>query len=108
MSFWSATPVSLQPRATLVRWRVFQTELGERHFAGHCIESGHGRVSSAIVSFDFNTRTGVSTSGRRYVLSGRAGYDDDGQYVWLLWSLYNAVPWAKDVSDEYDPLGDVS
>lgn len=52
MPIWRATPVTLQPEATLIRWRVFETERHERHFAGYCVESGRGRVSSAIVSFD--------------------------------------------------------
>ncbi|CAJ0716603.1 hypothetical protein LMG6871_01849 [Ralstonia edaphis] len=101
MSFGPATPVCLQPSATLVRWRVFETERGERHFAGYCIESGHGRVTSAIMSFDPQTAIGLSSSGRAYQLRGESGFDDDADYVWVLWSLYNKVEWSKDVSHEY-------
>ncbi|CAJ0776320.1 hypothetical protein P3T32_000984 [Ralstonia sp. GP73] len=102
MSFETVPPVSVQPQATLTRWRVFETELGQRHLVGHCVESSHGRVTSAVVSFDFRTRTGITSSGRRYALSGNSGYDDDAQYIWLLWTLYNAVKEFKDVTEEYD------
>ena len=101
MPIWRATPVPLQPEATLIRWRVFETERRERHFAGHCIESGRGRVSSAIISFDFSMRAGVTVSGRKYVLSGGPGYDDEALYVWLSWAARNSVEEAKDVSEEY-------
>ena len=102
MPIWPARPVSLQPEATLIRWRVFETERRERHFAGHCVESARGRVSSAIVWFDLSTRTGVTMSGRRYVLSGGPGYDDEAEYVWQWWAARNSVEDATDVSDEYD------
>ncbi|AQV92538.1 hypothetical protein BJN34_01335 [Cupriavidus necator] len=102
MPIWPARPVSLQPEATLIRWRVFQTERNSRHFAGYCIESGKGRVSSAIVSFDFNTRTGVTRSGRRYVLAGRSEHDEEVEYVWWCWALFNGVKVTEDVSNEYD------
>ena len=101
MPIWRATPVPLQPEATLIRWRVFETERRERHFAGHCVESGRGRVSSAIVWFDFNLRIGVTMSGRRYVLSGGSGFDDEAQYVWEWWVAHNSVEETKDVSEEY-------
>lgn len=48
MSFGPATPVCLQPSATLIPWRLFETERGGRHVAGYCIESGHGRVASGV------------------------------------------------------------
>ncbi|KAF7962002.1 hypothetical protein AWV80_26825 [Cupriavidus sp. UYMU48A] len=102
MPIWRARPVSLQPEATLIRWRVFETERRQRHFAGHCVESGRGRVSSAVVAFDFSTRTGVTVSGRKYVLSGGPGYDAEVEYVWESWAAHNAVEEVMDVSEEYD------
>ena len=101
MPVWRATPVSLQPESTLIRWRVFETERRERHFAGHCVETGEGRVSSAVVAFDSSTRIGVTKSGRRYVLSGGPGYDKEAEYVWGWWAARNSVEEATDVSQEY-------
>jgi len=105
MQIWPVLPVSMQPIVTLVRWRVFQTEQGGRHFAGYCVESDCGRVSSAIVSFDIDTRTATTTSGRRYVLSGGPGYDGEAALVWLCWAVENAVEATIDVSEEYESLG---
>jgi len=62
-------------------------------------------VSSAIASFDFSARTGVTASGRKYMLIGESGRDDDTDYVWMLWALYNAVETAEDVSGEYEARG---
>jgi len=101
MSIWSVTDVDDQPEITLRGWRVYETERGEHHFVGYCVENESGRVSSAIVSFDDKSRAGITRSGRRYVLSGEPGFNQDALYVWGIWASRFGVTETKDVSDEY-------
>ena len=104
-AFRPATSVEERPCVTLSPWRVYETDGGERYFVGHCAETRAGRVSSAIVSYDAQTRTGVTHSGRRYVLSGHPGFDITTQYLWTLWSFRNGIRRAREVSERY--LGSV-
>ncbi|QEZ44151.1 hypothetical protein [Cupriavidus oxalaticus] len=101
MPIWSVMGVEEQPDITLQRWRVYETERGQHHFVGYCIENRSGRVSSAIVSYDANAKAGITRSGRRYVLSGNPGFDEDALHVWSFWSQRFRVKEAKDVSEEY-------
>jgi len=101
MPIWSVATVDEQPDITLQYWRVYETERGEHHFVGYCIENESGRVSSAIVSFDAESAAGITRSGRRYVLSGEPGFHEDALHVWSFWALRNRVTETKDVSDEY-------
>lgn len=87
------------PEVILVRWRVFETEGGERHFVGTRADRWTGRVSSAIVEFDMTTRTGVTRSGRRYVLEGASGMSVDADYTWSVWCRANGVSNYRDVTD---------
>jgi len=98
---WSVATVDEQPDITLQCWRVYETERGEHHFVGYCIENESGRVSSAIVSFDAKSGAGITRSGRRYVLSGEPSFDGDAEHVWSFWCLRNGVTETKDVSGEY-------
>ncbi|BEU25575.1 hypothetical protein [Paraburkholderia sp. 22B1P] len=70
------------PVVPLACWSIRQTETGSRHFVGYNMLHCNGRVSTAITSFDADTRTAVTASGRRYRLEGRAGADKDAEYVW--------------------------
>lgn len=101
MSIWSVADVEDQPEITLRGWRVFETERGEHHFVGYCVENESGRVSSAITSFDAKSRTGITRSGRRYILSGEPGFDQDALHVWSFWATHNRVTESTDVSGEY-------
>lgn len=96
MPIWE---VRSQPGITLVRWRVFETELKERHFSGYCPETHKGRVSSAIQSFDPTTRLAVTRSGRIYELVGSPSQVLDALYVWRVWSEKNNVESYTDVTD---------
>lgn len=101
MPFWSVASVNEEPEIGLRRWRVIATERGEHHFVGQSIASGSGRVSSAITSFDIQTRTGQTQSGRRYTLIGQPGYDPDGMHTWAIWALANNVTQQTNVSSQY-------
>lgn len=96
-----AAQVEEEPSVTLTHWRVYETDHGVHHFVGHCVETSAGRVSSAIVSYDDRTRTGVTRSGRRYLLSRHPGFDKAAAYLWALWSFRNGIGRAKDVSENY-------
>lgn len=102
MSIWLARPVADAPVVALRAWRVMETDSGERHFVGVRPDRGTGRVSSAIVACDMPTRTGVTRSGRRYVLEGPPGPDEsgDGEYVWAAWCQANRVASFRDVTNE--------
>lgn len=95
---WAPPDVEEQPSVQLNRWSVAELEDGDRHFIGWC---GEGRVSSKIVSYDKETKIGVTRSGRRYKLMGETGYSSDGDYVWHYWQQVNKVTSYKNVSEEY-------
>lgn len=95
MPIWE---VRSQPGITLIRWRVFETELKERHLVGYCLETHKGRVSSAIQSFSTTTRLAVTRSGRAYELVGPPSQDLDALYVWRFWSEKNNVEGYTDVT----------
>lgn len=99
MAIWRARSIDDVPEVILVRWRVFETEGGERHFVGTRRDRWTGRVSSAIVEFDMTTRTGVTRSGRRYVLEGASGISVDANYTWAVWCRANGVVIYRDVTD---------
>lgn len=101
MPIWNVRGVSEDPEVELVRWRVFETETGEHHFVGSRLNQGTGRVSSAIVNFDHSSRTGVTISGRKYVLLGPPSFNSDADYTWALWSLLNSVVSSRDVTDKW-------
>lgn len=98
MRAWAVRSITAQPRITLVRWRVFETELKERHFVGYCLETHQGRVSSAIQSFNTTTRLALTNSGRAYELVGPPSQDLDALYVWRVWSEKNNVESYTDVT----------
>lgn len=100
MSVHAVAPVEEQPRLTLEPWTVYETETGELHLVGHCLETGEGRVSSAIIRFDPKTMTAVTRSGRLYLLQGTAGLDDDAVWVWQFWATVNGVKSATDVGGQ--------
>ncbi len=65
-------------------WCIREIDAGTRHFVGYDIVDGKGRVSTPIMEFDPETGTGVTSSGSRYQLVGRAGQNRDAEYVWSL------------------------
>jgi len=95
---WKSRGLLEEPEIEILRWRVFETETGERHFVGVHAAQGTGRVSSTIIEFDILSRTGVTASGRRYVLVGESATDDEADYVWGLWARLNGVIFARDVT----------
>lgn len=100
MAYWRCMPVSIEPEITLVEWRIMETERGQRHFVGSRDDHhSSGRVSSAIVTFDFERRVGITVSGRVYRLDGPPGRSSDADYVWSNWRVRNRVSGYADVTD---------
>lgn len=85
----------------LYAWSIRELPNGERRFCGN--SGREGRVSTPIVELDPIERTGVSASGRHYVLVGRCGWDRDGDYVWnRAMSAWRIESW-RDVTHELIP-----
>lgn len=102
MSIWQSRPVEEVPEVVLVNWRVMETGDGGRHLVGIRPDRGTGRVSSVILELDMAARVGTTRSGRRYVLDGAPGPDEDGNadYVWAGWCQANHVTGYRDVTGE--------
>lgn len=78
-----SVPPSAEPLVELMDWRVMRIREPGRchdHLVGR--RGSRGRVSSAVQSIDFLSLTGLTQSGRQYVLHGPPGHDDDATYVW--------------------------
>lgn len=108
MSVWLTTSVEDVPAIELVRWAVIEVSSPkdgnkDHHFVGYNVTEQEGRVSSKIVSFDAETRIGVTRSGRKYLLSGNPGMDSDAGYVLLRWLNIYGVSDYVDVTDQYIP-----
>ena len=101
MSIWKTSPVERTPVLGLAQWSVYQTETGERHFVGYNVTEGEGRVSSAIVDFNRETKQGRTSSGRIYQLVGDPGHNGDAIYTWGRWCEINRVSEQRDVTEEY-------
>ncbi|WER49917.1 hypothetical protein CupriaWKF_22680 [Cupriavidus sp. WKF15] len=105
MSVSTVAPVDVQPLVTLKRWRVRETRSGQRHFVGYCVENNEARVSSAIQSFDRETAVGVTSSGRRYMLSGSPCFDGEARRVWDEIAGQDGIGNTKDVSMDFMASG---
>jgi hypothetical protein len=97
---WATASVTDQPSLTLAAWSVRRVSNGNTHFVGWCHENCEGRVSSAIVEFDAQTRRGRTKTGRVYQLAGTPGNDGDAEYVWQRWLLINEESSWTDVTAE--------
>ncbi|MCX4164583.1 MULTISPECIES: hypothetical protein [Paraburkholderia] len=100
MGIWHAAPVESEPVAFLARWQVMETETGFRHFIGHNLKTGCGRVSTCIVKFDRETRRGVTQSGRIYELVAESGVDFNASTAWIIRCIESDMS-STDVSSEY-------
>jgi len=103
---WKPSPVDQVPTLELASWTVYEV-LGkdgvskEYHFVGYNITEYEGRVSSKIINYDKESKTGVTRSGRQYILRGESGFNSDAAYVWNNWCSFNKVNNFIDVSKEF-------
>jgi hypothetical protein len=98
MVMWNVQGVEGEPEIVLVRWRILETESGERHLVGAREDEFTGRVSTAITTFDPLRMMAMTQSGRTYQLRGAPGYNADAQYVWERWCAVNGVQKSNDVT----------
>ena len=78
-----------------------QAEQASRHFVGFNAADQDGRVSTPIVSFNAAERSGVTFSGRCYILVGPPGFDDDAEYVWECYATFCGFKDVVDVTPDY-------
>lgn len=84
MTIWSMPPVEKNPIVHLVRWRVYRLVAGAENWDilnGWDVENACGRCSTPVMEVDVRSRMVLTRSGRRYVLEGGPGFDDDALYV---------------------------
>jgi hypothetical protein len=98
MVTWSVEDVDGEPEIVLVRWRILETDSGDRHLVGAREDDFTGRVSTAITTFDPSRMMATTLSGRTYQLRGTPGYNADAQYVWDMWCLANDIGISSDVT----------
>lgn len=88
----------------LTSWAIYEVESevldSTRHFVG-IVSSGDGRVSSQIQSFDYENMSGITRSGKEYVLIGYPGSSIDSSYVFSKWCVMNQITSVTDVTKEY-------
>jgi hypothetical protein len=84
-------------------WSIRETSKGDRHFVGWNVCNQEGRVSTPIQSLDPIRRTGITASGSRYRLIGRAGHSRDGEYVWNAVVKIRQIDSWRDVTPELVP-----
>lgn len=95
---WSTPSPAIEPEIRLLRWSVFELPSGARHLVGYNASHREGRVSTAIIVWNFERQRGTTSSGRKYQLVGEAGHGPDGLYVWEHFSQGSA---SFDVTQEY-------
>jgi hypothetical protein len=94
---------SYSESVVLERWSIRETDSGTRHFVGYSVMGDEGRVSTPLVTFDADSRTGTTASGSTYALVGRAGNDKDAEYVWSHAAREWKVRKWRDVTPELVP-----
>lgn len=107
MPLWPASSIEENPAIQIAHWRVYEVPHGDkttRHLSGYNVTEMEGRVSSAIQSYDPETRIAITRSGRSYELLGSSGPDPDAAYVWHQWTKLNGITEDEinDVSTEYE------
>jgi hypothetical protein len=81
---WNVSAVSSGPEVFLSRWRIFETDDGLRRLVGYD-SVDHGRVSSALVTFNQKTMHVQSSDGLTYRLLGKPGNFWDVIDTWDIW-----------------------
>ena len=103
MPIYIGRDVETNPEILLERWSIREVHSGERYFVGFDTVECDGRVSTPIVSFDARARLGLTSSGRRYRLLGRAGFDKDGEYVWNRVTTIRETQSWSDITEQLCP-----
>ncbi|CAB3739389.1 hypothetical protein LMG22037_06280 [Paraburkholderia phenoliruptrix] len=100
MPVWRVASVNDEPQLSLIHWKVLETQVGTRHFAGQDERDLTGRVSTPILEFDPALKRGTTQSGRVYQLVGPTGWSDNAQYLWKRFCTVNNVTTYWDVTKD--------
>lgn len=83
---------------------IFIPALGEssRHLCG-LVDNVEGRVCSPIKSFDADSMSFITRSGKFYYVMGSPGGHADAEYTWGQWTHLQGIEYDdyKDVTEEY-------
>jgi hypothetical protein len=100
----------MQHGPSMIQWTVREVEFKEhgvsRHLCG--IVNNYGRVCSPLQSFNEDTNTFTSRSGKIYNVAGDPGHNSEAEYVWNQWCRMNGVEPGEyiDVTHEYFNVSD--
>lgn len=100
---YSIPPAAVEPETSIFDWSVREVTFDDgviRHLVG-TVAFGMGRATSPIRSFDLETMTVVTSSGRVYRLCHRPGRDADADYIWGVYKARNGITDDFDVTDQY-------
>ena len=91
---------------TISQWSIREVIYGDNkqrthHLVGYIPDEGAGRVTSVIQTFNKENKIITTRSGRIYKLYGAAGTNDDAQYVWESWMMFNDAREEVDVTKQY-------
>ena len=99
-----------EPELHLDLWWVFGVPSSDgqgqdHHINGFVIPGFYGKVSTKIVSFDPEKRVAITSTGRKYFLSGRQGVNNDALHVFQKWLEIAGLAEAEveDVTAQYLP-----
>lgn len=88
----------------IARWLVKELPDGDRHLV--CLALGEGRISSKIISFNKDTMTFITRTGRKYhARCGGSAFNIAAAYTFEMWCAINniTIDEVLDVTEEYDP-----
>lgn len=91
---------------TLAAWSIFEVQLPSsksptNHLCGYRLETGRGKVSSAISAFDPATGRCMTRSGNVYELHGPPGANADALATRGQWLRMNHVLHELDVTQDF-------
>ena len=89
--------VTDEPVFSIQNWKIFKItqEPVTYHFCGYHVDSALGRVCSPITEFNLQECTGITESGRKYILIGELGEHPDVRYVLGVWLYAQGVSLAE-------------
>ncbi len=103
LSFHHSAPVDVKPSVELSCWSLKRVKHADGTRSLHLVgkRAGNSRVSSPIVSLDFQAMEGATESGRLYKLEGQPGSDTNSQMIYSIWLGNNGWHHQKDLTGAF-------
>lgn len=104
---WLGAPVLATPDVYLSEWSAFVCNWGDKpvapstHLVGYRSATGKSRTSSAVLSFDPETRRAITASGKVYELVGAPNPQSDARFMRSQWFSVNGGAYLRDATDEF-------